>query len=147
MKNHDVIETLNNLAIVSRDGEQGFRSAAEQAHDPQLKTVFETAAQRCAAGARELETEISELGGQPSRSTSVLGALYGFWANLRSLIAARSDKAILEELEQGEDAAKSAYGNAIAKPLPSRVHAIVDRQYRGVKENHDRVRDLRNRAA
>ncbi len=147
MKNHEVIETLNNLAIVSRDGEQGFRTAAEQAQDPQLKTVFQTAAQRCAAGARELESEISELGGQPSGSTSILGAFYRFWANLRSLIAARSDKAILEEMEQGEDAAKSAYESAIAKPLPSRVQAIIDRQYRGVKANHDRVRDLRNRAA
>lgn len=147
MKNQEVIETLNNLAIVSRDGEQGFRTAAGQAHDPQLKTVFETAAQRCAIGARELESEIAELGGQPSRSASVQDAFNKFWTSLKSLVTGRTDKAILEEMEHGEDIAKSAYENAIAKPLPPRVRAIVDRQYRGVKENHDRVRDLRNRAA
>ncbi len=147
MENKEVIQTLNNLVEISRDGEQGFRTAAEQARDPQLKTVFQSAAQRCASGARELESEIAQLGGTPTQSSSITGALHRLWTNLKSFVTARNDKAILEEVERGEDVAKSAYERAVAKPLPPRVHAIIDRQYRGVRENHDRVRDLRDRAA
>ena len=147
MENNEIIKTLNNLVEISRDGEKGFRTAAKDAHDPQLKNTFESAAERCAIGARELETQIANLGGSPPRSGSVTGAWRRAWTSLKAILAGRSDKAILEEVEHGEDVAKAAYETAIAKPLPPNVHEIVDRQYRGVKENHDRVRDLRDRAA
>jgi uncharacterized protein (TIGR02284 family) len=57
------------------------------------------------------------------------------------------DHAILAECERGEDVAKSAYESALDKDLPVEVRTIVERQYRGVKENHDKIRDLRNAAA
>jgi uncharacterized protein (TIGR02284 family) len=52
----------------------------------------------------------------------------------------------LEEVERGEDAAKDAYQHAIAQALPPEVRSMVQRQYQGVKENHDRVRSLRDAA-
>jgi uncharacterized protein (TIGR02284 family) len=54
------------------------------------------------------------------------------------------DHAVLEECERSEDAAKSAYEAALKKDLPADIRTVVDRQYLGVKENHDHVRDLRN---
>ncbi|WP_457796489.1 PA2169 family four-helix-bundle protein [Methylocystis sp. S23] len=147
MENVEVIKTLSNLAEISRDGEKGFRTAAQEARDPHLKTVFENAADRCASGAHELESQIAAMGGSPSHSGSVSGAWHRVWTSLKAIVTGHSDKAILEEIERGEDIAKAAYETAIAKPLPPNVHEIVDRQYRGVKENHDRVRDLRDRAA
>jgi uncharacterized protein (TIGR02284 family) len=57
------------------------------------------------------------------------------------------EHAVLAECERGEDAAKSAYQAALEEDLPPDVKAIVQRQYEGVKENHDRIRDLRNQAA
>ncbi|PPD43040.1 MAG: aldehyde dehydrogenase [Methylocystis sp.] len=147
MKEQEIIETLNNLVEISRDGEKGFRAAAEDVKDPKLKTVFSTAAERCASGARELESEITHLGGQPVHSSSTAGALHRAWVHLKAAVTGRSDRTILDEVERGEDVAKAAYEKAVAKPLPPQVRNILDRQYRGVKENHDLVRDLRNRAA
>jgi uncharacterized protein (TIGR02284 family) len=147
MENAEVIATLNNLAEISRDGEKGFATAADDVQDPQLKTIFRTAAERCADGARELETQITEMGGEPAHSGSTFGAFHRAWTSLKSMLTGRSDKAILEEVERGEDVAKKAYEEAMAKPLPPQVRVIVNRQYRGVRENHDRVRDLRDRAA
>ena len=43
-------------------------------------------------------------------------------------------------------AAKAAYEEAL-QSLPADVRALVERQYQGVKANHDRVRNLRNAAA
>ena len=52
----------------------------------------------------------------------------------------RSRDARMEE----STSAKRAYESALKKDLPQDVRAIVERQYQGVKQNHDRVRDLRN---
>jgi hypothetical protein len=41
MDNDDVIETLNDLLEISRDGEQGFRTCAEGVRSPNLKALFE----------------------------------------------------------------------------------------------------------
>jgi uncharacterized protein (TIGR02284 family) len=147
MESNEVIKTLNNLVEISRDGERGFRTAAQEARDPQLRNIFESAASRCADGARELESQITTMGGSPSHGGSVTGAWHRVWTSLKAIVTGHSDKAILDEVERGEDIAKTAYESAIAKELPPNIHDIIARQYRGVKENHDRVRDLRNRAA
>jgi uncharacterized protein (TIGR02284 family) len=67
--------------------------------------------------------------------------------NIISSITGIDKHAVLAECERGEDAAKRAYEAALDEALPTDVEAIVRRQYQGVKENHDRIRDLRNQAA
>lgn len=146
MDKTEVISTLSELAEISRDGEQGFLAAAEDVQNPTLKAVFRTAAARCAEGARELETKIVSLGGEPSRGGSMTGAMHRAWTNLKAAMTSRSERAVLEEVERGEEAAKDAYQQAIAQPLPPDIRSIVQRQYQGVKENRDRVRSLRDAA-
>ena len=68
------------------------------------------------------------------------------WTNLKAALTSRSEQAVLEEVERGEDAAKDAYQQAIGQPLPPEIRSMVQRQYQGVKENHDRVRSLRDAA-
>ncbi len=146
MENSEVIETLNDLAEISRDGEKGFLAAAEDVQDPKLKAIFRSAAARCAEGARELESKIVSLGGETSESGSVTGAVHRAWTNLKATLTDRTERAVLEEVERGEDAAKEAYEHAIAQPMPPEIRSIIHRQYQGVKENHDRVRSLRDAA-
>ncbi|HKX53563.1 MAG TPA: aldehyde dehydrogenase, partial [Nitrosospira sp.] len=52
----------------------------------------------------------------------------------------------LEECERGEAAAVMAYDNALREEMPLDLRALLDRQYEGVKRNHDRVRLLRDAA-
>ena len=58
-----------------------------------------------------------------------------------------SEHAVLAECKRGEDVAKAAYETALQKSLPANVRTLVERQYEGVKANHNRVRNLRNVAA
>jgi uncharacterized protein (TIGR02284 family) len=62
-------------------------------------------------------------------------------------IAGPGDRALLDECKRGEDVAKQAYEEALVEDLPADVEAIVRRQYQGVTENHERIRELRNLAA
>lgn len=147
MENQKVIVTLNNLLETTKDGEHGFRTCAEGVTSPHLKMVLEAAARRCYEGAAELEATIRNLGGKPATSGTVGGSIHRAWTNLVSTITGMDDRMVLEECERGEDVAKQAYEQALMEALPADVEAIVRRQYQGVKQNHDRIRDLRNQAA
>ena len=143
----NVVSVLNDLVETSKDGEKGFLKAAEDTRDPSLKLLFQDRAEDCARGARELQDLVQRLGGKPETGGSVGGALHRGWVDVKSAVTGRDDHAILAECERGEDVAKKNYRQALDKDLPADVRAIVERQYQGVMENHDRIRDLRDQYA
>ncbi|MGJ0508232.1 MAG: PA2169 family four-helix-bundle protein [Methylocystis sp.] len=142
----DVVSTLNHLAEISRDGAKGFADAAAAVQNPSLKTTLESASKRCETGARELDGEISKLGGRTDASGTTAGAMHRAWTNLKAAITGRDDKAILVECERGEDVAKAAYEEALRSNLPMDIQTMVQRQYKGVVQNHDLVKRLRDAA-
>jgi uncharacterized protein (TIGR02284 family) len=146
MDKDDIIATLNNLIETSRDGEQGFRTCADGVKNPQLKQMFERAASRCAQAVSELQAKVRSLGGDPENRGSVSGSLHRGWVNIKSTITGMDEAAVLAECERGEDVAKTAYEDALKKDLPADVRSMIEREYEGVKQHHDRVRQLRNAA-
>jgi len=141
-----ITSTLNNLIETSKDGEQGFRTSAENAQNAELKQLFMRRADDCARGATELQAIVARLGKEPEDSGSVAGAIHRGWVNLKAAVANRDDLAILEECERGEDVAKAAYRSALEKTdLPAEIRTVVQKQYDGVLRNHDEVRNLRDR--
>ncbi|RZT38658.1 PA2169 family four-helix-bundle protein [Cupriavidus agavae] len=140
------VSVLNDLIEVSRDGEEGFRKAAEDAKNPELKTLFSSRATECGAAVRELQSQVTALGAKPEDHGSMAGAIHRGWVSLRSAVSDRSDLAILEETEKGEDVAKKKYADALQETdLSFDIRALIERQYQGVLRNHDLIRDLRNR--
>jgi uncharacterized protein (TIGR02284 family) len=119
MNTNDVIKTMNDLIETSRDGEQGFRTCAQGVTSPNLKTLFEAAARRCAEGAAELEAKVRGLGGQPAQGGSVSGSMHRAWTNIKSTITGMNEHAVLAECERGEDTGKHAYEAALKEDLPS----------------------------
>ena len=146
MSNDDVIDTLNELIETCKDGEEGFRTCAEDIKNAELKTMFNTMARHCAEAAGELGTEVQRLGGKPERSGSLAGSAHRRWVDIKSAIMGKDDAAVLAECERGEDVAKSSYESALKKDLPSNIRAIVERQFHGVMQHHDRVRALERAA-
>jgi uncharacterized protein (TIGR02284 family) len=144
---NDTVSVLNNLIETSKDGERGFRKAAEDTTSADLKTLFSSRADDCATGAAQLQAEVQKLGGKPESHGSVGGALHRGWVDVKSAVAGRKDLAILEECEKGEDVAKKHYREALDKDLPADIRTVVERQYQGVVQNHDKIRDLRNEYA
>ncbi|WP_244827462.1 PA2169 family four-helix-bundle protein [Caballeronia sp. TF1N1] len=143
----NVVSVLNDLIETSKDGEKGFLKAAEETRDASLKLLFQDRAQACTTGARELQEIVQRLGGTPETGGSVAGALHRGWVDVKSAVTGHGDHAILAECERGEDSAKKNYREALDKDLPADVRAVVERQYQGVLENHDRIRDLRDQHA
>ncbi|MDZ4797512.1 MAG: PA2169 family four-helix-bundle protein [Bryobacteraceae bacterium] len=140
-------ETLNDLVETCKDGEKGFREAAEGITNSSTRTMFQKFAQERAEYARELQSEISRLGGTPETGGSASGALHRGWINLKSAVTGRNDKAIVDEAERGEDIAVAEYQKALAKDIPSDLKSIVERQYSGVQAAHNEVRNLKHSMA
>lgn len=144
MDNKEVISTLNDLIETSKDGEYGFRSCAEHADSTELVAQLTRRADECAQGARELQEQVVQLGGEPDTHGSASGALHRGWVAVRGTLSSYDDLAVLKECERGEDVAVARYRAAVAKPLPEPVRSLVERQYQGVQRNHDQIRALRN---
>ena len=142
---HNLASTLNDLIETSKDGEKGFRTAAEDSKNAELQAVFLRRAQDCAKGAADLQQLVARLGGSPEAGGSVAGAVHRGWVDLKAAVSSRTDLAILEECERGEDVAKARYRKALEETLPEDIRAVVQRQYDGVVRNHDQIRELRDR--
>ncbi|MBD1550952.1 PA2169 family four-helix-bundle protein [Pseudomonas typographi] len=140
----DTIKVLNNLIETSKDGQEGFKTCAEDVKNAELKALFIKRAEECSKAAGELQAAVTELGGSPEDSTSVVGDIHRYWVDLKSRITGQSEEAILNEAERGEDAALKAYKEALAKPLPANVYTLIERQFHGVQRNHDQIKALRN---
>jgi uncharacterized protein (TIGR02284 family) len=141
------ISTINNLIETLKDGEKGFKEAADAVKDPQLKSLFQQYSQQRHHFAVELQSQAQSLGElKPETSSSASGAMHRAWINLKSAVTSGDDKAILSECERGEDSAVHKYKEAMNDGLTGQVREIVARQFSEIKSAHDRVRNLRDGA-
>ena len=140
------IGVLNDLIETCKDGEYGFKSSAEHVKNPDLQQVFTARAAECLKGAQELQAQVRQLGGDADEGGSASGAIHRGWVAVKGTLSGYSEKAMLEECERGEDAALARYRDALKEDLPPTARSVVERQYEGVKRNHDQIRTLRDRA-
>ena len=140
----NLVSILNDLVETSKDGEKGFKTAAEDTKSSELKTTFLRRAQDCATGAADLQRLVARLGGKAEEGGTVAGAVHRGWVTLKSAVSGRTDLAILEECERGEDVAKATDAKALKASMPEDIRLVVQRQYDGVLRNHDQIRDLRD---
>ena len=140
----DYISTLNGLIETCKDGEEGFRSAADGVKRSDLKSLFNEYSRQRAQFASELQVEVARIGGAPEKSGSVSGALHRGWIDLKSAVSGKDDHAILEEAERGEDSAVKNYREALATDMPADFRAIVQKQSEQILKTHNRVRSLRD---
>jgi uncharacterized protein (TIGR02284 family) len=142
-----IISTINNLIEALKDGQKGFKEAADAVNDPQLKSLFTEYSQQRARFATELQTEVRSIGEpEPETGGSAAGAMHRGWINLKSAITSNDESAVLTECERGEDAAVEAFEKAMRNDLPSPVRDVVSRQFSEIKSAHDRIKNLRDAA-
>lgn len=138
----DAAKTLNGLIETCKDGENGFRTAAEGVEDPTLKRLFESYAQQRGEFAAELQVEVRRAGKDPADTGHVAGALHRGWMNIKTAVAGRDEAAIISECERGEDVAVRNYREALERTLPAELRALIERQFLQVKDAHDHIRSL-----
>ena len=144
MDQNNPVAVVEKLAEICKDGEKGYKDAAEHAKRSDLKTFFAAQSSERGRFARELQTVLMNLGKREKKeSGTVAGALHRVWIDTKVGLGA-GDKSILESVEKGEDEARDAYREAIGSPLPPEAADIVSRQARNIQAAHDQVKSLRD---
>ena len=147
MDQNNSVSVVETLIETCRDGEKGYKDAADHIKRPDLKSLFQEQSAERARFADELQAELAKLGKpEKKESGSVTGAMHRAWLDTKANLGG-GDHTILESVEQGEDSAKQAYSKALASALPPNVAAIVERQAASVRKAHDKVRNSRDALA
>jgi uncharacterized protein (TIGR02284 family) len=139
-----VIDALEELIEISRDGQNGYRDGSEHVKDPQLKRLLSEVSLERAKFAGDLENEAVRLGkSDVDRTGTTLGAIHRGWANLKAALGG-GDDAILASMEQGDKFAKEYYDRYIQNDrLPDDLLGIIRNQAQAVVGTLDRIRALR----
>jgi uncharacterized protein (TIGR02284 family) len=141
------VTTLNDLIEILRDGQHGFKTAADDAKAPELAALFNRYSTQRAEFVAELQARVLALGANVEKSGSATGAMHRGWINIKSALTSNEPHAVLAEAERGEDAAVEAFQKALdCNHLDLPTRDIISRQYHEVKAAHDKVRQLRDGA-
>lgn len=132
-------ETLNRLIETCRDGERGFRYAANHVSDPVIKALFLEIATERQQFAEALLPHAQRLGGAVESDGSVAGALHRGWMTVRDALAPHDDAAMIKEAERGERAAEAAYQEALDGLLPPESSGLIESQRARIEHSQRRL--------
>src|SRR5690242_15037263 len=125
----EIKDTVSKLIETCKDGQEGYRQAAETIQNLEYKSFFELQSAERGRFATELQSFVAD---KDKDSGSMSGALHRTWIDLKGKLGA-GDAAILSSVEQGEDDAKHTYEDALKGSPPAELVSIIRRQYASVK--------------
>ena len=142
----DEIATLNTLTTTLIDSVTGFEDAAANLEgETRLKELFRERASERNRVVEELRAEVRRLGGDPEDDGSFLGKSHQRFLDLKSVVMGRDEKAIINEVERGEDYLKGKFETALeGGTLSGESRAVVERAYQSVRSGHDQVSALKH---
>ena len=142
---HEKVKTtLKKLIDTLRDSHEGFLEIGKHIKDTSARVFFMQETQKRAEFAAELENELHILGVKDvHQSGMVSGKIHRAWGELKANLGG-GDHTLLATAEQGEDAAKKAYKDALEEHLPLNIRELLTIQQSHIQTSHDKVRDLRD---
>lgn len=141
----DTISTLNTLIATTIDSITGYEDSAQNIDSERLREMFRQRADERQRVVEELRSEVRRLGGDPEEGGSFMGKAHQRFEDLKAAITGRDEKAIINEVERGEDYLKEKFQAALQSgDLKGESHDIVERCYQSVKSGHDQVSQLKH---
>ena len=144
MSTNTDISKLDDLIHTVIDSIKGFENSAEDAPDGRFASFFRDMARERREVASQLQAHSRALGGTPAEQGSVAGTLHRRWEDLRSALGGGSDKAVIEEVERGEDYLKEEFERAMNDTnVSEETRGVIEGCYASVRKGHDRARDMK----
>ena len=141
---HD-IRTLNSLIATTLDSVDGYNEAAKEAGNGRYVQLFTARAAERREVVTALQGEVARLGGNAEDDGTVLAGAHRAFLDLKAAVTGRDDKAIVNEVERGEDHIKAKYEDALKdNDLTPETRAAIERAYGSVRAGHDEMRDLKH---
>lgn len=141
---HD-IRTLNSLIATTIDSVEGYTEAAKEADSGRFGTIFTDRASERRQVATKLQTEVTRLGGNPEDDGTALAGAHRAFLDLKSAVTGRDDKAIVGEVERGEDHIKAKFEDALKdNDLSPQTRTVIQDCFGSVRAGHDQMSALKH---
>lgn len=139
------VTVLNTLIATLLDSVEGYQKSAEDLDNEQYRRLFLERARERQAVVAKLQAAVGQLGGNPEDDSSTMGAIHRAFLDLKSAVMGRDDKAIINEVERGEDYLKEKFETAMNNAdLSAIARQAVNEAWGSVREGHDQMRDLKH---
>jgi uncharacterized protein (TIGR02284 family) len=139
------VKVLNGLIETTLDSAHGYEEAAQNAQEGRLKSMFSERSRRRMELAQELQHEVRSFGGEPETDQSMMGKAHNKFVDLKNAIAGGSEKAVIDEVERGEDVIKAKFEHALDdQDLPPGVRAKVTRACDSIRADHDEISRMKH---
>jgi uncharacterized protein (TIGR02284 family) len=146
-KNKEMERVLLDVIATLEDSQKGFADIGEHLKNETLKRYFLAESLKRANFRAELENELHRAGVHDVKeSGTVAGTLHRVWGDVKAKLGS-GDHGLLETAEQGEDAAKKAYKDALDQELPLPIRQLLSTQQAHVLTSHDYVKAARDSSA
>jgi uncharacterized protein (TIGR02284 family) len=140
---HD-LGKLDDLIITTIDSVKGYEYSADHADAAQYEDFFREMAAERRAVVVQLQDAHRALGGTPSDFGSAAATIHRRWEDFR-LAFGGGDKAIVKEVERGEDYLKEEYDRVVKDDgMSAPALAAVNQAYQSVLRGHDRASQLKH---
>jgi len=141
----EAISTLNTLIATTIDSVTGYEDSAKNIDNERFREIFRQRASERQEVVQQLREEVRRLGGNPEDDGSFLGKAHQRFEDLKAAITGRDEKAIINEVERGEDYLKEKWQAALQSGnLHGETHDLVERLYQSVKSGHDQISQLKH---
>src|SRR4051812_42366489 len=141
----DQISTLNTLIATTIDSINGYEDSARNIDNERFREIFRQRANERQEVVESLRAEVRRLGRNPEDDGSFMGKAHQRFEDLKAAITGRDEKAIINEVERGEDYLKGKFEAALNEDtLTGDSRAVVERCYQSVRSGHDQMSQLKH---
>jgi len=141
----DEITALNTLTATTIDSIKGYEESAKLVDSERFRELFRRRAEERQQVVEQLQAEVRRLGGNTEDSGSFLGKTHRLLEDLKAAITGNDEKAIINEVERGEDYIKGKYEAALKSDILSgECRAVVEQAFRSVREGHDQISQIKH---
>lgn len=146
MSHHnETTTTLNTLIATLIDSVEGYQKSAADVDNPRYAALFNARAHERQSAVTHLQAEVARHGGNPEDDGSVMGTVHRAFESLRQVVSTHDDKAIIAEIERGEDYLKDKFEAALKSDLlDPGARAAIEAAWTSVKAGHDEMAQLKH---
>lgn len=139
------IRALNSLIATTLDSAAGYTEAAKESDGGRYTDLFTARASERRSVVSQLQGEVVRLGGKPEDDGTVLASAHRTFLDLKAAVTGRDDKAIVNEVERGEDHILHKFEAAMKEDeLSPETRAAILTAFGSIKTGHDQMRDLKH---
>ena len=139
------VSILNTLIATLIDSVTGYQDAAANAEGGRFQELFRKFADERSHSVEQLRARVRALGGKAEDDGSFLGKTHQRFLDLKAVVTGRDDKAIINEVERGEDYLKEKFDAALNDgELSVESRSAVEAAYQSVRQGHDQMSSLKH---